>query len=137
MDDPALEVAPDIRAIWRQLRSNPMLRLLGADREGRLVSSCLLAIIPNLTRGGRPYGLIENVVTHADFRRRGIATALLRQALSEAWKLGCYKVMLMTGRKDEGTLRFYRRAGFMDGAKTAFIAYPPSVEISNPSPESP
>lgn len=96
--------------------------------EGRLVASCLLAIIPNLTRGGRPYGLIENVVTHADFRKRGLATGLLHHALEQAWRVRCYKVMLMTGRKDEATLRFYRQAGFVAGAKTAFVAYPRSAE---------
>lgn len=32
---------------------------------------------------------------------------------------GCYKVMLMTGARDAGTLGFYRRCGF-DSRKTAF-----------------
>jgi GNAT superfamily N-acetyltransferase len=81
-----------------------------------------LTIIPNLTRGAQPYGVIENVVTHPDFRRQGIGTRILQAALASAWERGCYKVMLMTGRKDEATLRFYQQAGFEAGVKTAFVA---------------
>jgi len=95
---------------------------LVADVTGQIVSSCTLAIILNLTRGARPYGLIENVVTHPDFRRRGIGTRILQSALELAWEQDCYKVMLLTGRKDEATLRFYQQAGFEAGVKTGFVA---------------
>jgi GNAT superfamily N-acetyltransferase len=81
--------------------------------------------VPNLTRGARPYGLIENVVTHPDWRGRGIGTAVLHHALNLAWDADCYKVMLLTGRTDEATLGFYERAGFAGGEKTGFVARPP------------
>jgi GNAT superfamily N-acetyltransferase len=89
-----------------------------------IVSTCTLTIIPNLTRSARPYGLVENVVTHPAFRKQGIATALLRRVLEIAWEANCYKVMLLSGRKDEATLRFYQKAGFEAGAKTGFVARP-------------
>ena len=81
-------------------------------------------MIPNLTRGGRPYGVIENVVTQAEHRACGFGKAVLAEALSAAWSQGCYKVMLMTGRKDEATFQFYESAGFDREAKQAFIAKP-------------
>jgi GNAT superfamily N-acetyltransferase len=92
-----------------------------------LVSSCTLTIIPNLTRGARPYGLIENVITDQGYRGRGFGTRLLRHALQVAWDRDCYKVMLLTGHKDEGVFRFYEGAGFRRGVKTGFIAYPPEL----------
>ena len=95
------------------------------ELDGALAGSCTLALIPNLTRGGRPYGIIENVVTRADLRGRGIGTALMRHALELCWAQGCYKVMLQTGRKDEEIMRFYEGAGFQRGVKTGFVAYPP------------
>jgi hypothetical protein len=50
---------------------------------------------------------------------------VLKFALAEAWAAGCYKVMLATGSREEATLRFYEKAGFLRGVKTGFIAYPP------------
>jgi GNAT superfamily N-acetyltransferase len=69
--------------------------------------------VPNLTRGGAPYALIENVVTHADHRKKGYAAAVIGRAVEEAWKAGCYKVMLLTGSKNPATLRFYENCGFV------------------------
>lgn len=92
--------------------------------DGQLVASCNLTIIPNLTRACRPYGLIENVVTHRAYRNRGFGKAVLARAVEVAWEQDCYKVMLMTGRKDEATLRFYQSAGFDPKGKQAFVAKP-------------
>lgn len=83
------------------------------------VASCALVVVPNLTRGGAPYGLIENVVTHGDHRRRGHGRAVLDAACAAAWGQGCYKVMLMTGSQTPGTLGFYRDTGFA-ATKTGF-----------------
>lgn len=122
--DPELAVTAEVEELWREIGSDRNLHYLGAEVDGRLAATCTLTIIPNLTRGARPYGLIENVVTHPDFRRRGLGTALLRAALQLAWERDCYKVMLLTSRKDEATLRFYEQAGFEGGVMTGFVAKP-------------
>jgi GNAT superfamily N-acetyltransferase len=121
-NEPELAVTTKVERLWQKILADPQLHYLVAEAAGQLVSSCTLAIIPNLTRNARPYGLIENVVTHPDFRRRGIGTRILHAALELAWAQDCYKVMLLTGRKDEATLRFYQQAGFEAGVKTGFIA---------------
>ena len=87
--------------------------------EDAIVTSCTLIVIPNLTRGGEPYGLIENVVTHAAYRGRGFGKQLLQAAVAAAWQADCYKVMLMTGSKKPSTLAFYVAAGF-EQTKTGF-----------------
>lgn len=86
---------------------------------GDIAASCTLVVVPNLTRGGSPYGLIENVVTHSDFRKRGFGKCILNHATTAAWDAGCYKVMLMTGSKNPATLNFYHEAGF-EQSKTGF-----------------
>jgi len=116
---PSAAAADDI---WQELLSNPRHRRLGAFDGAALISSCALTIVPNLTRGGRPYGLIENVVTHPDMRRRGAASAVLRAALDFAWSQNCYKVVLTTGRTDGIIRAFYTACGFVASERQAFIA---------------
>ena len=115
-----------VQAVWQDLLANPCYRYFGGYVDGDLVSSCTITIIPNLTRGCRPYGVIENVVTHSGHRNQGYGKALLAHALTYAWSVDCYKVMLLTGRKDQATFQFYESAGFDPNEKQAFIAKPAS-----------
>jgi len=87
--------------------------------EKDIVATCTLVVIPNLTRGGAPYALIENVVTDVAYRNRGYGKAVLRDAVEAAWQAGCYKVMLLTGSKRPDVLKFYQDAGFAQ-SKTGF-----------------
>jgi GNAT superfamily N-acetyltransferase len=122
-DDP-LPPWPEVEAVWAEALENPRIKYFGGFVDSTLVSSCTLTVIPNLTRACRPYGLIENVVTHVAHRGQGWGKAVLARALSEAWHQKCYKVMLLTGRKDEATFGFYERAGFDRHGKQAFVAKP-------------
>lgn len=110
-------------AVWQQILQDPMHHVLVYERAGRIVSSCVCLIVPNLTRGLRPYGLIENVVTLEEYRGRGYASACLTYAKELACAAGCYKLMLMTGSKQESTLAFYRHAGFNSTDKTGFVQW--------------
>ena len=72
-DDPEL-ILDNISLLWEQICSDKNIHYIVAERDGQLVASCVIIIIPNLTRNARPYGLIEHVVTHNDFRRKGYGT---------------------------------------------------------------
>ena len=117
--DPELETEAAAR-VWSTLLASGFMTVIVAQAAERLVSSCTLAIVPNLTRGGRSYGVIENVVTHAEYRRLGLGQRVLARALEIAWQADCYKVLLATGSKRETTLHFYEGAGFERGGKTYF-----------------
>jgi GNAT superfamily N-acetyltransferase len=117
--EPPLEKATAER-VWSALLASGVTTVIVAQAGEQLVSSCTLAIVPNLSRGGRSYGVIENVVTHADHRRRGLGRRVLAHALELAWRADCYKVHLATGSQRESTLRFYERAGFQPAGKTYF-----------------
>lgn len=115
-DTPTLALAEDV---FERFLAYAGSVVLVAEVDGAVAASCTLVVVPNLTRGGRPYGLIENVVTHAAHRRRGLGQRLLDAASDAAWAADCYKVMLMTGSKKPETLAFYRAAGF-EASKTGF-----------------
>ncbi len=108
---------------WQTITEDKNHHIFVAEENGQLVSSCVCVIIPNLTRGVRPYAFVENVVTHKDYRNRGFATAVLEKAKQTAIDCNCYKMMLLTGAKDAETLRFYQKAGYNSGDKTAFIQW--------------
>ena len=73
-----------LRQVWAQIEADPGHHILVAEQGGQIVSACACVIVPNLTRNLRPYALIENVVTRADFRRRGFASACLARAVNLA-----------------------------------------------------
>lgn len=122
-DNPVPQKTAELSALWEEILADKNHHIIIAEEEGQIVSSCVCVIIPNLTRGQRPYAFVENVVTRADFRKRGLATACLDYAKSIAEGEGCYKLMLLTGSKEESTLNFYRKAGYNSNDKTAFIQW--------------
>jgi len=111
----------EVMQVWADILADPNYHIFVGEDKGEILSSVTLIIIPNLTRGFRPYAVIENVVTAESHRNHGYASLLLAHAVGVAKERGCYKVMLMTGSKSESTLRLYRRAGFSDTEKTAFV----------------
>ncbi len=120
-DDPVLKCDEKLTELWSEILENPNNFCLVIEENNKIVTSCNLIIIKNLTRGARPYALIENVVTHRDHRKRGYGTAVLRKAVEIAKENNCYKVMLMTSRKDESILQFYENIGFNREEKTGFV----------------
>jgi len=117
------EMTAHLEKTWNSIIQDKNHHLIVKVADGKIVSSCVCVIIPNLTRNVRPYAFIENVVTHKDFRRKGYAAECLRYAEMLARKEGCYKMMLLTGAKDPGTLDFYEKAGYNRNDKTAFIQW--------------
>lgn len=117
-DDPGISPEDGAGILERFSRYEGSVILVGLLGDA-LVATCALIVVPNLTRGGAPYGLIENVVTDARHRTRGYGKALLAEAVAAAWRSRCYKVMLLTGSNDPATHRFYGEAGF-EQTKTGF-----------------
>ncbi len=110
--DPAMDrVCAEER--FTAIRAQPGMTIFVGVTGQAIVSSVTLIVVPNLTRNGASYALIENVVTAADYRQLGYGRSLIQHAIEAAWAAGCYKVMLLTGSKDPTTLRFYENCGFI------------------------
>jgi GNAT superfamily N-acetyltransferase len=97
-----------------------------SEADGRIVATCMLFTAPNLLRGGRSHGIIENVATHPDYEGRGHGRAVMVAALEEAWRLDCHHVLLQSGRADPRVHKFYEACGFEANLRTAYAATRPS-----------
>ena len=117
------EMTEHLKNTWNSIISNKDYHIIVNEIDGKIVASCICVIIPNLTRGVRPIAFIENVVTHFEYRKKGYATECLNYAQEVAKRENCYKMMLLTGSKQESTLNFYANAGYNSTDKTAFVQW--------------
>jgi GNAT superfamily N-acetyltransferase len=117
-------VDPDpekLRAKIREMETCEHMRVFGYESEGRIVGMCTVGRVEGISKDCRPFAVIENVVVHDSMRRKGIGTLLVCHAIGQAEQWCCYKVVLETGTKNEGKLRFYEKCRMVRGDKTAFI----------------
>ena len=114
-----------IRSIWNEIQNNPCVHYFVIESEKQIAASCILSTTPSFIRGGSAYGVIEHVVTHSDFRKRGFAKAILTYSLNYAWNHGCTEVMLLSGFDDNGAHRIYEKLGFDRYERIGFIKFKP------------
>ena len=104
----------------RAVLAHPGTEILVVEDADIVVSMATLSLIPNVTHQGRPYGVIENVVTLPTHQRRGFGRVVMQAAIDTAWQANAYKVMLMTGRANS-TKGFYEALGFDSTEKWSMI----------------
>jgi len=121
-EDPVLD-PESVADQWADMLADDSLDVLVLEHDDHLVATCVLAVVPNLTRGARPFAVIENVVTHEDYRGQGFGKRVVRAALDRAEARDCYKVMLLAGTDREWKLDFYEDCGFDREDKTGFVKY--------------
>lgn len=100
--------------------AHPGTTIYGKEQNGQIIAMVTLHILPNMTYGGRPYGLIENVVTAANARGQGIGRQVMAHVAGAARDAGCYKLMLLTG-KGRDAKGFYETVGFEADEKWGMI----------------
>ncbi|MEO0937798.1 MAG: GNAT family N-acetyltransferase [Pseudomonadota bacterium] len=93
------------------LLAHPGNAVFGSFEGTTLAAIVTLHVLPNMTRGARPYALIENVASLPSHRGTGHGRDAMQAAIKAAWDAECYKIMLLTGQ-DTGARGFYERLGF-------------------------
>ncbi len=120
-DEAPLTASPSLRDLWTRILQDGAQVYVGAFVDGELSSVANVSFVPNLTRGARPFAVIENVVTHPSWRRRGLARAVVSQLLAHSNSRGCYKVMLLSSASRPEAHSFYSSLGFEGDSKRAFV----------------
>ena len=112
------------RAAWNAIVSRNDIEVVVCEVDAMLAATCMLAIVPNLAAGAKPFGIIEHVVTLASHRRHGYAKLVLEQALTSAWSRGCHKVLLLSGTQRAEAHGLYESVGFDGDIERGFVAKP-------------
>ncbi|MFE1944300.1 GNAT family N-acetyltransferase [Streptomyces massasporeus] len=105
------DLTPYLSALER-LSADPNQRLVVAVREGKVVGTLQLTIVPGLSRRGATRSIIEGVRIHADERGSGLGTELIEWAIEESRGQGCQLVQLTSDKTRADAHRFYERLGF-------------------------
>ncbi|MET7442701.1 MULTISPECIES: GNAT family N-acetyltransferase [unclassified Streptomyces] len=105
------DLTPYLAALER-LRADPNQHLVVAAREGRVVGTLQLTIVPGLSRKGATRSIVEGVRVHADERGSGLGTQLIEWAIEESRRQDCQLVQLTSDVTRTDAHRFYERLGF-------------------------
>lgn len=113
---------PEGEQQWQTILDHPGTSVLLVEDGDTMVAIVTLHILPNMTNEGRPYALIENVISDKRYRGQGAGRLVMQAAIDRAWDANAYKIMLLTG-KNRGTddaTGFYESLGFSADEKQAF-----------------
>src|SRR5690242_4606993 len=69
------------RADFDRIVASEFFRLCVLEVDGEVVATTYLNLVPNLTRGSRPYGVVENVVVDESRRGTGLGKQLMAATL--------------------------------------------------------
>jgi GNAT superfamily N-acetyltransferase len=110
------EVYNDVRATVAQIREQitrcqATETALLAEVDGRAVGFLCLRLLPQIT-DAHPYAEVSELFVEAEFRRSGVARALMDRAVAMAKAAGAKEIILMTGFKNTGGQRFYHNQDF-------------------------
>ncbi|QIY72144.1 N-acetyltransferase family protein [Streptomyces sp. RLB1-33] len=105
------DLTPYLAALER-LSADPNQHLVVAVREGRVVGTLQLTVIPGLSRKGSTRSLIEGVRIHSDERGSGLGSRFIEWAIEESRRQGCQLVELTSDATRTDAHRFYERLGF-------------------------
>ena len=106
---------------WEDILGNAdILRYFVGEEDNRIICSACISVIPNLTRNNRPYAVIENVITHPDYRRKGYGKQIMQKCIDYAKSRNCYKIMLLSSAFKKDAHNFYKNLGFDSESKQGF-----------------
>jgi GNAT superfamily N-acetyltransferase len=99
-------------AAFEQIEADPRSRLLVAERDGRVVGTLQLTMLPGLSRHGMLRGQIEALRVAADQRGQQLGRRMIGWAIEVARGQGCGLLQLTSDKQRPDAIRFYESLGF-------------------------
>ena len=109
----------DANRTWNQIERDRVKYFIAKDGD-KIVASCYIAIIPNLTYHGKSIGYIENVIVDEKYQRKGIGKKIMAMAIHHAMVNHCFKVVLLSTTHRTEAHKFYEKLGFNGEISKAF-----------------
>lgn len=106
------DLAP-YESAFARLSADPGQHLVVAERDGRIVGTLQLSLIPGLSRRGTTRSIIEAVRVSSSERGSGLGATLIEWAVGESRRLGADLVQLTSDATRTDAHRFYERLGFV------------------------
>jgi len=112
-EDPTEPLDPRYLAAFAVMRADPNNALLVAEVAGRVVGAFQLTIIQQVSHRGGRVAQVENVIVDPSVRSQGVGEAMMRWAIDEARRRGCFRVQLTSNKVRARAHAFYERLGFV------------------------
>ncbi len=112
MDDGSILTLKQALKIFGRIQTYPDYNLYIAVAKGKVIGTFALLVMDNLGHTGTRSGVVEEVVVHPDYRRRGIGGRMMKFAVDYCRKRDCYKMALSSNVQREDAHRFYEALGF-------------------------
>jgi GNAT superfamily N-acetyltransferase len=122
----ATEIDEAYQSAFGAFEADPNHMLVVGERDGKIVTTLLLSLLPRLSRHGAWRAQIEAMRVSGALRGQGIGQELLDWSVEKARQHGCTLVQLTSDRRRANAHRFYERTRF----EPTHFGYKMSLETS-------
>ncbi|MFW9952483.1 MAG: GNAT family N-acetyltransferase, partial [Candidatus Thorarchaeota archaeon] len=118
---------------WRYVKSpgfEPEMCQIAEDSDkNKIVGTILVNLLETRTFDQKKYliGDINDVSTHPDYTKRGIATKLMEKSINFMKQKGCDFSMLSTGLRGFARSKIYQKFGYFDIEKEYYFIQIPNI----------
>ena len=103
----------EAQTLFLKMASYPRYKVYVAEAESEILGTFALLVMDNLVNGGIPSGIVEDVAVARKAQGKGVGRKMMRFALEECRRQGCYKMLLSSNEKRVEAHRFYEALGFV------------------------
>ena len=111
--DVSLPPAQSYYDAFAAIDADPDNEVMVADYDGRVIGTFQFTVITRIQHGGGRVAHVESVHVDVAMRGKKIGEAMLRWAIDEALRRGCFRIQLTSNKARPDAHRCYNRLGFV------------------------